>query len=64
MMVSISAFVELLIDFISNIFGQLNTVGLSLTINGFTYYLGVGYILLALILISMVVTVLWKGAKG
>lgn len=58
---SITDFTFLFIDFIKNLFNTLN-FHCSFTLLG--YNLGLGHYLIALLLLSIVISVFWKGGRA
>lgn len=64
MIYDITSFLKLLGGFIGDFFEKLNTVGIRISGLTFTYDLGIGWVLIAFLTISMIITVFWKGAKG
>lgn len=60
MIYDITSFLKLLGRFIGDFFEKLNTVGIRIS----NYSLGIGWVLIAFLTISMIITVFWKGAKG
>lgn len=59
-MIRVQSFFELIFDFMNDIFNLLNSARFEFF--GTTVYLG--WLLVAFVVISIVVSVFWKGARG